>query len=92
MRTAIFIIAGCLAWGLCALGGRFVAASPRLMQILVILFVVFWLGVAVINLWFGVSHAGYSVSDELPIFLLIFAVPAAFAILVKWKWFGVGGG
>ena len=91
MRTALFIIAGCTAWGVCALGGRFVAASPRLMQILLGLFVVFWLGVAATNMWFGVSLAGYSVRDELPIFLLIFALPAALAILVKWKWFGGGG-
>jgi hypothetical protein len=39
----------------------------------------------VFNLWVGVSHAGYSVREELPILLLLFAVPAAVALLVRWK-------
>jgi hypothetical protein len=44
-----------------------------------------WLAAAAINLWYGVSKAGYSVADESPIFLLIFAVPAAVALLLWWK-------
>ena len=37
------------------------------------------------NLWVGVARAGYSVGEEMPIFLLIFAVPAAAAVLARWK-------
>jgi len=37
-----------------------------------------------VNLWLGVSHAGYSVSEEAPIFLAIFGVPAAVAGLFWW--------
>ncbi len=44
-----------------------------------------WLLAAAVNLWFGVAKAGYSLRDEAPIFLLIFAVPAAVALLVWWK-------
>ena len=44
-----------------------------------------WLAAAAINLWFGVAKAGYSVSDEAPIFLLIFAVPSVLALLAWWK-------
>jgi hypothetical protein len=36
-------------------------------------------------MWIGVSQAGYSVREELPIFLLIFLVPATAAVLVNWK-------
>jgi hypothetical protein len=36
-------------------------------------------------MWVGVARAGYSVAEELPIFLLIFGVPAALAILLKWR-------
>jgi hypothetical protein len=36
-------------------------------------------------MWVGVAKAGYSVSEELPVFLLIFAVPAAAAAVLKWK-------
>jgi len=38
-------------------------------------------------MWVGVAKAGYSVTEELPIFLLIFSVPAALAILLKWRVF-----
>jgi hypothetical protein len=44
-----------------------------------------WLAAAAINLWFGVAKAGYSVRDEAPIFLLIFAVPSALALLAWWN-------
>jgi hypothetical protein len=44
-----------------------------------------WLAGAAINLWIGVAKAGYSVRDEAPIFLLIFAIPSAVALLVWWK-------
>jgi hypothetical protein len=36
-------------------------------------------------MWVGVAKAGYSVGEELPIFLLIFGLPALAAILLKWK-------
>jgi hypothetical protein len=32
-----------------------------------------------INLWVGVTHAGYSVAEELPIFAVIFGVPCLLA-------------
>jgi hypothetical protein len=35
---------------------------------------------AAINLWIGVSQAGYSFLEELPIFLVIFGIPAALAV------------
>jgi hypothetical protein len=33
----------------------------------------------------GVSQAGYSVAEEFPIFLGVFAVPAFIAALLWWK-------
>jgi hypothetical protein len=36
-------------------------------------------------MWLGVSKAGYSVRDEAPIFLLVFAIPSALALLAWWK-------
>jgi hypothetical protein len=44
-----------------------------------------WLFAAAINLWYGVAKAGYSVRDEAPIFLVIFIIPAAMALLAWWK-------
>jgi hypothetical protein len=48
-------------------------------------FIPLWLVLAGVNMWIGVSHAGYSVADEAPIFLAIFGVPAAAAALAWWK-------
>jgi len=39
---------------------------------------------AAVNMWIGVTRAGYSVAEEAPIFLIVFAVPAAVALLVAW--------
>jgi hypothetical protein len=36
-------------------------------------------------MWIGVSRAGYTVLEELPIFLLIFALPAALSAYAWWK-------
>jgi transporter family protein len=43
-----------------------------------------WLVAAGANLWVGVARAGYSVADEAPVFLLVFAVPAGVALLAGW--------
>jgi hypothetical protein len=48
-------------------------------------FVVLWFVAAAANMWIGVSQAGYSFREELPIFLLIFLLPSALAIFVNWK-------
>jgi hypothetical protein len=48
-------------------------------------FIPVWLAVALVNMWLGVSRAGYSVADELPIFLVIFAIPAAAAAFIWWR-------
>lgn len=37
------------------------------------------------KLWVGVSYAGYLVRDELPILLVVFAVPAVLAVIVIWQ-------
>ena len=48
-------------------------------------FLPLWLVGAGLNLWIGVHQAGYSVAEELPIFLGIFGVPAIVAASVWWK-------
>jgi hypothetical protein len=44
-----------------------------------------WLAVAIANLWVGVTKAGYTVAQELPILAVVFLVPAAIAVAVSWK-------
>jgi hypothetical protein len=47
-------------------------------------FLPLWLVAAGVNLWLGVSQAGYSLAEEFPILLAILAVPAALAGLAWW--------
>jgi hypothetical protein len=35
-----------------------------------------WFVASGLNMWLGVAKAGYTVAEEAPIFLLVFAVPA----------------
>lgn len=46
-------------------------------------FVPVWLAASLLNLWIGVSQAGYTVAQELPILLVVFGVPAVVALLVR---------
>ncbi|HEV7715223.1 MAG TPA: hypothetical protein VGO53_06495 [Steroidobacteraceae bacterium] len=48
-------------------------------------FIPVWLVGAGINMWLGVSKAGYSVAEEFPVLLVVFAVPAAIAALCWWR-------
>jgi len=48
-------------------------------------FIPVWLVGAGVNMWMGVSKAGYSVAEEVPYFLIVFAVPAAVALVVLWR-------
>ncbi len=86
MRTLLFLVAGLLllAAGL-LLGKLFSSHYPDAMRLATIAYVALWLIVAGANMWVGVARAGYSVAEELPIFLLIFAVPAVVAVLLKWR-------
>ncbi len=77
MAHTIKVILGALVLlVLCVLIGRANGAK---------LFIPLWLVGAGINMWIGVTRAGYSVAEEAPIFLLVFAVPAAMALLVLWR-------
>ena len=87
MRTALFVLAGLLLLAaFVVLGKVFSAGFPEATRWAVFAYIVLWFIVAAINMWIGVAKAGYSVVEELPIFLLIFGLPAAVAVLVKWKW------
>jgi hypothetical protein len=48
------------------------------------IFIPVWLVVSIINLWVGVARAGYTVREELPILVVVFAVPAVIAALACW--------
>jgi hypothetical protein len=86
MRTALFLVSGVLLLAAFLLLGRLFSANyPGAPYLATAAFVALWLAIAGANMWIGVAKAGYSVADELPIFLLIFGLPAAIAIVLKWK-------
>lgn len=88
MRTLIIIVIGFVIWGVCLGLAKLLAnASAPSVTVATTIFVVVWFLIAALNLWMGVARAGYAFTDELPIFLLIFLLPAAAAIFLKWKFF-----
>ena len=48
-------------------------------------FIPLWLVAALINMWVGVSRAGYTVAQETPILLIVFAIPSAVALFIWWR-------
>jgi hypothetical protein len=85
MRTVLFLAAGLFLLAACLLLGRLFSTNyPSATYAATITFMFLWLGISGFNLWVGVSKAGYTVADELPIFLLIFGVPALIAVILKW--------
>jgi hypothetical protein len=86
MRTAIFIACGILLWAGCIAAAKLTSGSGASLNLATLAFAGIWLCVSAANLWVGVSKAGYTFAEEMPIFLLIFLVPTALAVWVKWKW------
>jgi hypothetical protein len=84
MRTAIIILGGLALLGLFEIVAWRFGGSVR-MATAAQVFIPVWLAAALINMWIGVSRAGYSVAEELPIMLALFAVPAAIAVFVWWR-------
>jgi hypothetical protein len=80
-------VGGGLSGALCLLIGRLVGGPAPAAGVASAakLFIPLWLAAAAINMWIGVSKAGYTIADEAPIFLVVFAIPAAVAFLVFWK-------
>jgi hypothetical protein len=81
MHTIKVLAVGFVLLGVFVLLGRALGNGSKA----ALYFLPVWLAAAAINLWFGVAKAGYSVRDEAPIFLLIFAIPSVLALLVWWK-------
>jgi hypothetical protein len=88
MRTPLFLLVGFLLLAACMLLGKlFSSRYPGATYAATLTFVALWLGISGANLWVGVAKAGYTLSEEVPIFLLIFAVPTIVAVFLKWRIF-----
>ena len=84
MHTIIVIAGGLGLLALFALVGRYLGGgTKRGLTSAALWFMPVWLAATGFNLSIGVRH-GYSLPEELPIALLVFAVPAAVAAVI---WF-----
>ncbi|MBE2291981.1 MAG: hypothetical protein J0L89_12270 [Xanthomonadales bacterium] len=85
MHMAMVIGGGIVLLALFLLFGRLWGGTAPDLALAAKLFVPAWLVLALVNLWVGVTKAGYSVREELPILAVVFLVPAALAGLAIWK-------
>ena len=86
LNTLKVIFGGILLLGVCLLVGRWIGGAVATVDVTTIkYFLVLWLVATLVNMWVGVSKAGYSIKDEAPIALLVFAVPAIVAIVIWWR-------
>lgn len=86
MRTPLFLLVGFLLLTASMLLGKLFSSNyPGATFAATLIFIALWLVISGANMWVGVAKAGYTLSEELPIFLLIFAVPTVVAILLKWR-------
>jgi hypothetical protein len=87
-HTIKVIAAGFALLMVCLLVGRFLGDADHSASIAhaALAFVALWLVGAGVNMWIGVTRAGYSVAEEAPIFLVVFLVPAVVAMVVWWRY------
>ena len=85
MHTIKVLAAGFALLAVCLLAGRSLGTPGAGLALGARLFIPLWLVGAAVNMWIGVSRAGYSIADEAPVFLLVFGIPAAAALLVIWR-------
>lgn len=85
MRTAQFLLAGGLLLAASLILGRlFQAEFAQARVVARALFIAAWAGLALFNLWVGVSRAGYSLAEEVPVFLLLFGLPTVACLALAW--------
>jgi hypothetical protein len=88
-HTMKVIAVGFALLAVCLVAARLIAspaAAPAFVARAALVFIGLWLIGAGINMWYGVSRAGYSVSEEAPFFLVVWAVPSSVALWVWWRY------
>lgn len=85
MHMAMVIGGGFVLLGFFMLFGKLWGGAAPDLALAAKVFIPIWLIVSVTNLWVGVTKAGYSVREEFPILLVVFAVPAVAAGIAIWR-------
>ncbi len=88
LHTVKVIGLGFVLLALCLLAARMMggAGQPAILARSGLVFIALWFVGAGINMWVGVSKAGYSVKEEIPFFFIVFLIPAAVALIFWWRW------
>ena len=88
LHTVKVIGVGFVLLALCLVAGRIIGGvgQPALIARSALVFIALWFIGAGINMWMGVSKAGYSVKEEIPFFFIVFLIPAAVALIFWWRW------
>jgi uncharacterized membrane protein YwaF len=81
MHTLLVIGGGLVLLAVMVLAGRLFEQPAAALRF----FLVLWLIATVVNLWVGVTRAGYTVMQELPIGVVVFGVPALVALALLWR-------
>ncbi|MCD1262124.1 MULTISPECIES: hypothetical protein [Shinella] len=85
MHMLLVIAGGVILLGVFALFGKLWGADVAGIAAGARLFIPVWLVVAITNMWVGVTKAGYTVAQELPILAVVFIVPAILAAALAWQ-------
>lgn len=85
MHVAMVIGGGLVLLALFLQFGRLWGGPAADLALAAKLFIPAWLVISLVNMWVGVTKAGYSVRDELPILAIVFLVPAAIAVIAAWR-------
>lgn len=85
MHVLLVIVGGIVLLGVFLLFGRLWSTGASMVPTALLAFIATWLLVSLANMWIGVSRAGYALREELPILLLVFALPALLAGLLLWR-------
>jgi hypothetical protein len=87
-HTAKVIALGFVLLAVCLISARLMGgpSASTLTARAALIFVALWFVGAAINMWLGISRAGYSVREEAPIFFVVFLIPTAVALLVWWRY------
>jgi len=86
MHTLLVIVGGLVLLGLMLVGAYVLSDNnPASLVSASLYFIPIWFSISVLNMWMGVTKAGYSIADELPILLINFTVPTFVALYASWK-------
>jgi len=85
MHMLLVITGGVVLLGLFALFGKLWGSDVAGVAFGAKVFIPVWAVIALVNMWVGVTKVGYTVSQELPILLVVVIVPTALAALVAWQ-------